>query len=128
MKSALVLFAHGAREPEWAQPLEAIRRAVAARRSDLVVEVAFLELMAPDLAHCLARLAAAGCGRIAVAPLFLAPGGHLKRDLPRLLEAARARHPGLEIATLPALGEAAEVLDAIAAWLAERAPRPEEAG
>jgi len=122
-RAALVLFAHGARDPGWAEPFRAIQSAVAARRADLVVELAFLDLMPPTLSDCVARLAADGCGRVTVAPLFLAQGGHLKQDLPRLIEDVRARHPALEIRMLPPMGEVPAVLDAVAAWLVNGTPR-----
>ena len=117
-KSALVLFGHGARDPEWALPFQKIRRAIVARHPALTVELAFLELMAPALPDAIAGLAAAGHRRITVAPLFIAPGGHLKNDLPKILSAVRAKHPGIEITLLPALGEIDAVLDLIADWLA----------
>ena len=124
MKAALVLFAHGAREAAWAAPFRAIRDKVALSRPDLTVELAYLEQMTPALEECLARLATGGHGRVTVAPLFLGMGGHLKRDLPQLLEGARARHPGLEIVTLPPIGEAEALLEAIARWLVNDTPRP----
>jgi hypothetical protein len=43
MTTALVLFAHGIRGPEWAAPLHRIRGPIAARR----VELACLEIMQP---------------------------------------------------------------------------------
>jgi sirohydrochlorin cobaltochelatase len=94
MKTALVLFAHGARDAQWSEPFRAIRQAVAARRPDLTVELAFLELMQPTLGDCVAQLTRDGHTRITVAPLFLAQGGHLKKDLPRLLKDLSARHGG----------------------------------
>jgi sirohydrochlorin cobaltochelatase len=123
MKSALILFAHGAREAGWAEPFQAVRDRVAASRPDLSVAVAFLELMSPALGECVDALAAAGHERIAIAPLFLALGGHLKHDLPRLLDEIRGRHSGLEIALLPPIGETPALLDAIAAWLVDAALR-----
>ena len=123
MKSALVLFAHGAREPAWATPFRAIRDKVARSRPDLTVELAFLELMTPPLEECIARLAAGGHSRITVAPLFLGMGGHLKRDLPQLVDGVRERHPALEIVTLPPIGEAEALLEAIAGWLVNDTPR-----
>jgi sirohydrochlorin cobaltochelatase len=50
-KHALILFAHGARDPEWALPFEKIRALVSSQRPDLVVELAYLELMTPRLAE-----------------------------------------------------------------------------
>jgi len=55
--------------------------------------------------------------------LFLAQGGHLKQDLPRLVDDARAGHPALEIHMLPAIGEVPAVLDAVAGWLVNGVPR-----
>ena len=121
--SALVLFAHGARDPEWSAPLRNIERRVASRRPDLTVELAFLELMAPALEEVLERLAAAGHARITIAPLFMAQGGHLKQDLPRLLDQVRQHHPAVVLDLLPPVGEAEPVLDAIGAWLVNAAQR-----
>jgi sirohydrochlorin cobaltochelatase len=118
-----VLFAHGARDAQWSEPFRAMQRAVARRRPDLTVALAFLEIMEPSLTDCVARLAADGHHRIVVAPLFLAQGGHIKRDLPRLLKELGAQHPAAEISVLPPIGEVTELLNAIADWLVESAPR-----
>jgi sirohydrochlorin cobaltochelatase len=123
MKSALVLFAHGARDAQWSEPFRAMQQAVASRRSDLTVELAFLEIMEPALADCVARLARDGHERIVIAPLFLAQGGHLKKDLPRLLKELGARHPAADISVLPPIGEVTELLNAISDWLVNSAPR-----
>jgi sirohydrochlorin cobaltochelatase len=121
--SALVLFAHGARDSQWAEPFRALQKAVSGRRPDLTVELAFLEIMEPALGDCVARLAGAGHQRIVIAPLFLAQGGHLKKDLPRLLKDLGARHPAADISVLPPIGEVTELLNAIAEWLVDSAPR-----
>jgi len=123
MKSALILFAHGARDAQWSEPFRAIRQAVAARRPDLTVELAFLELMQPALGDCVAQLVKNDHTRITVAPLFLAQGGHLKKDLPRLLKDLSARHSAAQITVLPPIGEVTELLDAISEWLVGSAPR-----
>jgi sirohydrochlorin cobaltochelatase len=122
-KSALVLFAHGARDAQWSEPFRAMQKAVASRRPDLTVQLAFLEIMEPALADCVARLAGDGHGRIVIAPLFLAQGGHLKKDLPRLLKELGARHPAADISVLPPIGEVTELLDAMSEWLVNSAPR-----
>ena len=113
--SAIVLFAHGARDPRWAAPFEAVAAAVRAAEPSRPVVIAFLELMQPDLAEAVDGLAAAGATRIDVVPLFLGTGGHLRKDLPPLIEAARARHPAVSIRLHPAIGEDASVTQAMAA-------------
>jgi sirohydrochlorin cobaltochelatase len=121
MKSALILFAHGARDPEWAAPLHKLRDKVAAQRPNLVVAVAFLEFMAPLLPEAIEALVARDCRQISIVPVFLAQGGHLKNDVPRMLETIRKRFPDVTLDLWPALGDADPVLDAICAWIVNRA-------
>ena len=118
-RTALVLFAHGSRDPQWAEPFRAIERKVAAARPAVAVELAFLEIMEPSLPQTLERLIAAGHRRFTIAPLFMAQGAHLKRDLVEIVSRAQARHPGIDIVLLPAAGAAEPVLDAMSTWLAD---------
>ena len=120
--SAIVLFAHGARDPQWAEPFQRIREQVKVLRHGVPVELAFLELMEPGLAECVASLAARGTRHITLVPLFMAQGGHLKKDLPRIVQALQADHPGLSIVVTPAIGESAMLLAAIAAWVVQQTP------
>jgi sirohydrochlorin cobaltochelatase len=117
----IVLFAHGAREPGWARPFEEIRDRVRASRPEYPIALAYLEIMSPTLEESIAALAVEGASSITVFPLFMAQGGHLKEDLPRILEAIRASHPHVPIALESAVGEVPEILDAIAAWILSRA-------
>ena len=55
-----------------------------------------------------------GAHAIVVAPVFLAAGGHVLRDLPDRLATIAARHPGLSVRVEPALGSLATVIDAMA--------------
>lgn len=114
--SAILLFAHGARDPSWAEPFRRIAARLGHRQSGLRVELAFLEIMQPDLASAVAGLAGEGIGYITVIPLFLAQGGHLKQDLPRLLADIRSRHPALRIDVTSAIGDSEDLTDAIADW------------
>ena len=121
--SAIILFAHGARDPEWALPFKKIQRAIKAKQPGTAVELAFLEIMEPPLADAVARLARAGHRRITVAPLFMAQGGHLKHDLPRIIDALRTDHPGTEIKLLPPVGDVDAILNAISDWLVSATAR-----
>jgi len=120
--SGLVLFAHGARDQEWAEPFRAISARVAATRPDLAVKLAFLEFQEPALAEAINELVDSGHHNIRIAPLFMAQGGHLKNDVPKLLDGIRARHPALQLELLPAIGDVAELRHAIADWLVKAAP------
>ena len=117
-RAALVLFAHGSRDPDWADPFRAIQRKVSSAKPALTVELAFLQLMEPGLTEVVDRLVASGHTRLTVAPLFMAEGAHLKRDLAELMTALRQRHPRVDVKLLPAAGEVDGVLDAISTWVA----------
>ncbi|AQV95382.1 cobalamin biosynthesis protein CbiX [Cupriavidus necator] len=119
---ALVLFAHGARDARWREPFDRLRQKVAAALPGCEVRLAFLELMTPVLPDALADLAAHGMSDITVVPVFLGQGGHLRRDLPALLDQCRQAHPGLRIHCATAVGEADAVLDAMAAYCVASLP------
>ncbi len=114
IRRAVVLFGHGARDPEWANPMRRVRERLLAKADDVAVELAFLEFMQPPLAEAIDTLVANGATRITVVPMFLAQGGHLKHDVPDQVEAARRRHPGCRIDQALAVGEADGVADAMA--------------
>lgn len=115
MKTALILFAHGARDPEWANPMRRVQAAVRSRHPGVPIELAFLEFMTPTLPECIAGLLADGVGKIVVMPMFIARGGHLKRDVPEMLAALRAEHPDVEFVLGDAIGEHETVVQAMAA-------------
>jgi sirohydrochlorin cobaltochelatase len=48
--------------------------------------------------------------------VFLAVGSHVRKDLPVLLDEARAKHPALSISATAAIGEQDEIQQAIAAF------------
>ncbi|WP_028998127.1 sirohydrochlorin chelatase [Azohydromonas australica] len=110
----LLLFAHGARDPEWARPFEAVAQSVRAQRPGTPLQLAYLEFMQPDLAQAGAQLVQDGCQAVEVLPLFLGAGGHVRKDLPRLLDALRAAHPGVRFELHPAVGELPAVVQAMA--------------
>jgi len=114
MKRGLLLFAHGARDPRWALPFDDVAQRIRAREPALGVELAFLEFMAPDLQTAGERLAALGCERVDVVPLFLGAGGHVRKDLPALLQTLGARHPTVQWHLRPAIGETDSVIAAMA--------------
>lgn len=115
--SAIILFAHGSRETEWAAPFKKLQSLVAQNKSGVPVELAFLEIMQPCLGEAIDKLVQQGAASITVVPAFLAQGRHLKQDLPRMLELARKRHPAITFHVSPALGEVDEILDMIAQWV-----------
>jgi sirohydrochlorin cobaltochelatase len=78
--------------------------------------LAFLELMEPDLPSAVAAQVSLGCSAVTVIPVFFGQGGHVRRDLPAVLDKCRAAHPGVTIHCATAVGEDAAVLDAVAQY------------
>jgi sirohydrochlorin cobaltochelatase len=113
--AGLLLFAHGARDAQWARPFEQVAAAVRAARPQLHVRLAFLEFIAPDISTAAVELAAIGCTDVHVLPLFLGAGGHVRKDLPPLFERLRVRHPGVAFTLHPAVGEAPILIEAMTA-------------
>jgi len=113
-RRAVILFAHGARDPRWAEPFERLLLRVREKRPQLPVALAFLDYIEPDLRSSAQALAAQGITTIRIVPLFFGRGGHLREDLPEQIAAARAALPQVQFEVSEAAGEAPDVLDALA--------------
>ena len=117
MKQGLILVGHGSRDPEWSRPFERLAAALEKKLPAHAISLAYLE-HGPSIEEALAALVAKGVGSVRVVPLFLGAGGHVRRDIPRLVAAA---HPAVPVSIDPPIGEQSQVLDAIAGEIA--APR-----
>lgn len=115
-QGALILFAHGSRDPRWAEPFAHILALVEQSAPQRAPLLAFLELMTPSLEAAVVAQIARGFDNITVVPLFLGLGGHLRRDVPALLDEIRQQHPGVTIALAGAAGEDPAVMASIAAF------------
>lgn len=116
VKKVLILFAHGARAASWADPFLRLQKLLQASQAQLRVELAFLELMSPQLPELVKQLHADAHQDISIVPIFLGQGGHVIRDLPLLVEQLRQDYPHLNLKLAEAAGEDASVLQAIAAY------------
>lgn len=112
--TAIVLFAHGARDPAWSAPLAAVAEAIRRDSPAIAVRSAFLEMQSPALPQVLDELVLAGASRIAVLPVFWAAAGHVQTSLPPMIEAARARHPTVRFSVMPVLSGLPGVVELIA--------------
>jgi sirohydrochlorin cobaltochelatase len=130
-RTGILLFAHGARDPAWARPFEAAAMALRAKSAQdgsaqVDVTLAFLEFMSPDLLTAGRDLAGQGCTEVSVVPLFLGAGGHVRKDLPRLLGELAAAHPEVNWTLRAAVGETELLIQALAdaAWMLATQPAP----
>jgi len=112
LKRALVVFAHGARDPAWAQPIEALALRLRERLPGVRIECAYLERMTPDLHETLDTLASAGCDDILLLPVFWAAQGHVDQVVPEAVDSLRSR--GIVLRVLPVLSGLPGLLDFVA--------------
>ena len=121
---AILIFAHGSRDPLWRLPVEAVAAAVRAREPGVQVACAYLELCAPDLPEAAAHAIAAGATEVRVLPLFFGMGKHAREDLPRLIEQLRQTHPAVDFRLLPTAGEQPRLTALLAELALEPAASP----
>ena len=118
IRRALILFAHGARDPQWARPFQQLVTELGELLPGERIVLAFLELMQPSLPVCAASLHGEGIRSLRVVPVFLGMGGHLKEDLPKVVAQIRAAYGDLEVIVERPIGEQPEVIAAIAKVIA----------
>ncbi|MBD0671214.1 sirohydrochlorin chelatase, partial [Streptomyces sp. CBMA156] len=109
--SALLLIAHGSRDPRHAATVAALVEEVRAQRPGTEVATAYLDHCAPRIPQVIGRLA--GADAVAV-PLLLNRAFHAKHDIPAALRAAGS---GLPVADV--LGPSPLLLAALDRRLAE---------
>jgi sirohydrochlorin cobaltochelatase len=97
---AIVLFAHGSRDPLWHRPMQSVAMRV--------------ERQLPSLDDAVQQLVDAGCTQVRVVPMFLGVGKHVREDLPKMLQSLIDQHPLIAFEPLPAVGEHPELLDLMA--------------
>ncbi|MCL6625921.1 MAG: sirohydrochlorin chelatase [Alicyclobacillus shizuokensis] len=111
-ETGVLLIAHGTRDPEGAAEarrfMEAVGKRLRLQRPWLSIEPSFLELASPDIGAAVRALAERRVRRVLVCPLFLFTAGHMQRDIPAQLAAAKqglqhlAAHLRFEV--MPAVG------------------------
>ena len=116
MKTGIILYVHGARDPRWAEPFRRLRAKVETRGEGAPVALAFLEHGTPGLAEAAAAMAADGVRQIRIVPMFFGRGGHLREDFPRQLDAVKARLQKVQFEVTLAAGEDEGILEALAAF------------
>lgn len=110
----ILLFGHGARNPDWATPFYRIRELILAGTPAALVELGFLELMRPTFDEGMDTLVRRGATEINIVPIFMAAGSHIKKDLPAMAVAMMDRHPGVAVGIAEPVGEVEPVLQAMA--------------
>jgi sirohydrochlorin ferrochelatase len=124
MPPALLVIAHGSRDPRHAATVHALTGRVRAARPGLRVETAFLDFNAPGVGQVVDRLAAQGVREVVALPLLLTRAFHAKSDIPAVLREATAPHPRLRVRVADVLGPSPLLITALERRLYEAGLRP----
>jgi sirohydrochlorin ferrochelatase len=101
----LLIVDHGSRSEAANARLVDFARRIAEARPDWLVEHAHMELASPGFEAGIDALVGRGARAILVHLHFLGTGFHVRESLPRLADAMRDRHPGIEIELTLPLGD-----------------------
>ena len=112
----IILLAHGSPDPLWKEPFESLYSQISQMYGADNSSLAYMELTTPTLEDAVAALSS-NVKRVAVLPLFLAVGRHLRKDVPSQIEALQ--RSDLEIKLLPPIGEDTLVQNAIQTAIAQ---------
>jgi len=99
----LIVVDHGSRRGASNEMLEVMAGMVADVVPYGIVEPAHMELAEPSIQTAFDRCVERGAQMVVVSPYFLLPGRHWDQDIPRLTQAAAARHPNLPFLVAAAL-------------------------
>ena len=97
MRRAVLILDHGSRRDDANVLVATVAEQVRARRPELHVVHAHMELAEPSFHAGVAACVAAGATEIVVHPYFLGAGRHTLETIPALVSEARQRHPQLSI-------------------------------
>lgn len=116
---AVVLVDHGSRAKAANAQLDVLTEQIAAALPDCRVLAAHMEIAEPSLGSVLEQCIAEGATEIRVHPFFVAPGRHVREDIPRIIREACVQHPEIEIRLTEPLGLHPSVIEAVLSRIAD---------
>lgn len=105
MKPDIILLAHGSRDERWKAPFENILLQAQQSLTKQQVGLAYMEMSAPSLKEVADMMIANGSESVVILPLFMASGGHLRKDVPEQVEQLKALYPQITVSLEPPIGE-----------------------
>ena len=102
---AILLIDHGSRRDAANEMMDCMANLVQAMAgSDVIARYAHMELAEPSIEAGLRNCVNAGATEVICFPYMLSPGKHSTGDIPRMVAAAAAAFPGLDVRVTNALG------------------------
>jgi sirohydrochlorin cobaltochelatase len=96
-KIGVMVCGHGSRDVEAITEFQTVAAGIAQRLPQYPVESGFLEFARPIIRDGLDKLRGQGIRHILAVPGMLFAAGHVKNDIPSVLNTYTAQHPGLRI-------------------------------
>lgn len=106
----VILLAHGSPDSIWKKPFQSLQERVVEEYGAGKTSLAFMELTEPTLEQVIAGLSD-DCRHVAVLPIFLAVGRHLRLDVPSQINALET--DALKIDLLKPIGDSPLIQDAM---------------
>jgi sirohydrochlorin cobaltochelatase len=122
MKTAVVLVGHGSRVERSNIEFEKVAAEFSRRHPQYDVSFAYVELVMPTLDQAL-RVAAENHEVVVALPLFLFAAGHVKKDIPSMLEPVRQNFLNVKFILAQCLGADARLAKALDDRLLEKDSR-----
>jgi sirohydrochlorin ferrochelatase len=113
MTIALLLIAHGSRQPEANADLHHLAETLR-QRGHAIVVASFLELAEPGIEDGGVSCVECGATRVVLVPYFLSAGVHVRRDLTGARSTLAARFPKVDFCLAEPLGRHPLLADVIA--------------
>lgn len=116
---ALILAAHGSRQPASAREVAALAEKLdekvrkGAAKGIHTVAHAFLQFCGPSLETVIQGLAEQGVDEMIIFPFFISAGSHVQADIPREVDQARSRYPEVTFSIARHLGVLEPIEDII---------------
>jgi len=106
----VIVAAHGSRRKSSAAEVAALAEKLDAKvKTDGSTDIqqvkhAFLQFCDPSLETVIQEMADSGVDEIVIFPFFISAGSHVQTDIPRAVETARQKHPGVRFHVTRHLG------------------------
>src|SRR4051812_20034731 len=115
METALLLIAHGSREPDANDDLHYVVTAMRQQGTFAIIEASFLEFARPTIGEGGQRCIEQGAECVVMLPYFLSAGVHVLRDLASARGELATRFAGIEFRLAEPLGRHPRILEIVAA-------------
>ena len=120
--TAVIIIGHGTTDTCGVEQFFAMVRALQSRDAASTYYASFMELAAPSIEDAVTQAVRDGHRDVLCQPALLLTAGHAKNDLPAIIRAIAARHPGVKVRYGSPLNLSAELVSLCAHQVREATP------